>query len=342
MKLFKSINMGQDVCIDLGTDYICIYITGEGIVLREPSSIAINRDTGEIVAVGQDAALMEEKSPKKIITKRPVRNGVVTDTSLAGELIGRLLSKVIKNKFIKPKVMLTIPSEISDIEGRAAIEAAMNGNARQVMLVEAPVAAAVGAGCDVTIARGLMVLDIGDGKTDIGAISVCNIVAGKTINVGADAFTFDIKEYVKRKHSIEIGTKTAKMVKEKLCSEYGEDENSMEIYGSDIITKMPRKTTVFASEFDNIFDRNIEMIARSVKEMLDVVPPELLGDIMEDGILMVGGGAKLKKMAEKLTLKSGIRIFPANEMELCTIKGAGLLMENIDALPNIAQSYHNL
>lgn len=342
MKIFKSINIGEDICIDPGTDFISIYISGRGIVLREPSVIAFNINTREIAAVGEEAAAMEGKAPEAMKTERPITGGVITDSELAGELISRLLAKVKTNGVVKPRIMVSIPCGISDVEERAVINAVMRAGARQVIVVEAPAAAALGAGCDITLARGLMVLDIGGGKTDMAAISVCNSVVKKTIKIAGNTFTKDVEEFMRKKYSLEIGMKTAERVKEKICSVNGASDAETEVYGMDITTHLPRKVRVSSLETADIFDEHIDSIANLIKDTLDSVPPEILGDILEDGILMVGGGAKLSGLAGKLSAKSGIKIFPAENIDLCTVKGAGIALDNLDSLPNIAQSYHNL
>ena len=342
LKIFDSVRLGEDICIDPGTDFTSVYISGRGVVLREPTCIAVNKNTGEIEAVGSEAANMEGREPKAVKTVRPIKGGVVTDSELAGKMLSGLLSKVKKSGVVKPRVMLTIPCGITDVEERAVIDAAMRAGARQVIIIEAPVAAALGAGCDVTIARGLMVLDIGDGKTDIAAISLCNTVVSRTAKIAGNSFTNDVKAFMRRKYSINIGEKTARYIKENIASIIGEKSEIYEVSGMDNQTNLPRKVRISSSETENIFDEHIEAISKIIKETLDSVPPELLGDILEDGILLVGGGAKLSGLVHKLKEKSGIKIFPADNIDLCAIKGAGIAMDNLSALPNIVQSYHNL
>lgn len=342
LKLFGSVSLGEDICIDPGTDFTSVYISGGGVVLREPSCIAVNKNTGEIEAVGSEAADMEGREPKAVRTVRPIQGGVVTDSELAGKLLSGLLSKVKKHGVVKPRVMLTIPCGITDVEERAVIGAAMRAGARQVIVMEAPVAAALGAGCDVTIARGLMVLDIGAGKTDMAAISLCNTVVSRTAKIAGGSYTDDVQAFLKKKHSIKTGDRTARYIKENIASLTGEKSQIYEVSGMDIQTRLPRKVRISSSETENIFDVHTEAITAIIKETLDSVPPELLGDILEDGILLVGGGAKLNGLVNKLREKSGIKIFPADDIDMCVIKGAGIAMENLNVLPNIAQSYHNL
>lgn len=237
--------------------------------------------------------------------------------------------------------MLSLPCGLSDVEGRAAINAAIKAGARQVIVIEAPVAAALGAGCDVSIARGLMVLDIGGAKSEMAAISLCNSVVSKKINTSGNSFLKDIKEFMLKRHNLEIGTKTARLIKDELCLLSPFTEKNLDVFGVDSSTHMPRKVRIFSRETEGIFDEHIDELASLIRDTLDIVPPELLGDILADGILLVGG-ATFGTLSEKLSEKSGIKIFPADDIALCTIKGTGIALEHLEELPNIAQSYHNL
>lgn len=342
MKISDFINIGEDICIDPGTEFTSIYISGRGIVLREPSAAAVNIHTGGIEAVGAEAADMEGREPKSIKTVRPIQGGVISDSELAGHMLAGLMDKVKKKGIVKPKVMVTIPCGITDVEERALINAVMRAGARQVMVMEAPLAAALGAGCDITIARGLMVLDVGAGKTDIAAVSLCSTVVSKTVKIAGGSFNDDIKYFMKNKYNMEIGGKTACKIKENIASLTGKKSELYAVCGIDSSTRLPRKVRISSAETINIFDENIERISKIIKETLDSVPPELLGDILEDGILLTGGGAKLDGLVSALGEKCGIKIFPADNIDLCTVRGAGIAMENLNSLPNIAQSYHNL
>ena len=342
VNILNSINLGEDICIDPGSDFTSIYIVGRGMVLREASVVACHKVSGEVVAVGDEAAEMEERAPRTLEIIHPIQKGVIIDEVLAGELFLQLISKVKKSSVIKPRMMLSLPAGITDVEERAYITSLMRGGARQVIIVDAPVAAALGAGCDVTLARGLMVLDIGGGKTSIAAVSLCNTVTSKKIYTAGDSFTNAVKAFILKKYNLEISTKTARKIKENLGSVTGELSGMEEVFGIDATNRLPRRIRVSAYETSNIFDYEIEDIITLIKDMLDTVPPEILGDIMADGILLVGGGAKLNGIAYRLREKSGIKIFPADHIDICNIRGTGLALENLNSLPNIAQSYHNL
>lgn len=342
MSIFNSVSIGESICIDPGSEYTSIYISGRGTALREPSAVAININTGAVEAVGAEAADMEERGPRTMKTARPIQGGAVTDEELAGQLFSGLLAKVKKNGVVKPKVMVTVPCGATDVEEKALINSVMRAGARQVLVIEAPVAAALGAGCDVTIARGLMVLDIGAGKTETAAISLCNSVASRTVKMGGINFTDDVLAFVRKKYNMEIGRAAANKLKENAASLAGGYRELYEVSGIDLSSRLPRKIRISPAETETIFDAHVDAAAKIIKEGLESVPPEILGDILEDGILMVGGGAKLDGLAAKLREKSGIKIFPAENIEQCTIRGAGIAMENLSALPNIAKSYHNL
>lgn len=334
MEILKKAGIGEDICIDPGSDFISVYISGKGIVLREAAAVAYNKKTHEIIAAGDEAAETEGKTPETVEVKRPIKGGVVTDEELAGELFSRLLSKVKRNGLVKPRIMVSIPCGISDVEERALIRAVMRAGARQVFTVEAPVVSALGAGCDVTIARGLMILDIGGEKTDIAVVSLCRCVEKRTVKTAGSVFSDEVIKFMKKRYSLKIGRKTADFLKENICG-FSNAEKTAEVYGMDISTHMPRKVCVNSSEIIGIFDACAENIAVLIKDTLNSVPSEFLGDIMEDGILAVGGGMKFLGLAEKLSVACGIKIFPADESSLCNIKGLKIAMENLNALPGM-------
>lgn len=338
----SPVNIGENICIDAGSEYISIYIVGKGLVLRERSAIAYNIHTKEVVAAGDEAAYGEERFPKTIKTYHPIRGGVICDIDMASELLNNLISKVRGSRLIKPRVMISVPCSITDVEGRAFVNTVLRSGARQTIIVSAPVVSALGAGCDVTLARGLMVLDIGAEKTEIAAISLCNTVISRSVKIGGNSFTDDLKKFIKRRYSLEIGLHTAEKIKINLGAASYIPNKSETVYGSDSSTHLPRKITLSSSEISDIYDERIDKLAKLIREMLDAVPPQLAGDILSDGILMVGGGAKLDGLADKLRIRSGIKIYTAEDPELCSIKGTGLALEHIEDLPNIIKSYHNL
>ncbi len=340
MKLLNSFGLGEDICIDPGTAFTSIYIKGRGLVLREPSVVALDSKTGELICVGQDAYNMEERTPAAISIFHPVENGVITDEKLAGELFSSLISKVKKKSLVKPKILICVSEDITYVEKNAFVNAGILAGARQVLTVSAPVSAALGADCDITIARGLMVLDIGAGKSTVTAISVGNAVVSKTIKIAGNSFTNDIIEFMLKKHSLIIGTKTAEYIKE--IHSVSRSTKIIEASGTDSISHLPRKTKFKAGEMKELFDNNIDKISQLIRDTLDSVPTEILGDILEDGILLVGGGARLSHIAQQLTQKSGIKLFPAEDIDLCTIKGAGITIENTDSLSNIIKIHNNV
>ncbi len=351
MKFFNNVNIGEDICIDPGTDFTSIYIKGEGLVLREASVVAYNNTFGEIAAIGDEAACMEGRAPKSITTHHPIKNGVITDLELASELFSRLFAKVRKNNLIKPRVMLSLPCGLTDVEKKAAIDSIIKAGARQVIVIDAPIAAALGAGCDITLARGLMVLDIGAGKSEMAAISLCNTVTSRTIKLGGNDFTNDIIAHIKTKYNLLISSDSAKYIKGNFCKVDTQEEKSVSskksishttISGIDTTTHLPRHIKITPPDCLSLFESRFNTLSKLIRDTLACVPNEILGDILSDGILLVGGGAKINSFAKILSEKSGIKLFPAEDIELCNIKGAGIAIENLEALPGILKSYHNI
>lgn len=237
--------------------------------------------------------------------------------------------------------MLSVPGDATEVEGKAFAAAAMNSGARQAILISAPTAAALGAGCDVTLSRGLMTADIGAEKTDVAAISQCNCVTARTIKIGGNDFTLILKEFVKTKFKLEISFSVAEKAKKELGLSQS-PQKTIELCGIDVSNKMPRKITPPATMFSGIYDNLINKLSKFVKDAFDDVPTALAGDILSDGILLTGGCAQLGGLAERLKFGSGIKTFVANEPELCNIKGTGLAFEHSDELAGMVQSYHNL
>lgn len=340
MSIFSSINFGENIAIDFGSSHISIQSSASSAVLREASCIAFNK-FGKVIATGNEAADFEKIKPKTIKIIRPIQNGIITDSEPASILLAELLKKVKKNMFVKPKIMIALPFKLTDVEENAIINAVMRAGARQVITANAASCAALGAGCDISIARGLMVLDIGAEKSDVTAISSCRAVSGASIKLGGNSLNNDIKGFIRRRYNLEIGNDITEQLK-KILSVSKNSIEKTDICGIDSTTKLTRKITIELSEADGIFDITLNQIADMIKNSLDSIPSGILGDIMEDGILLVGGGAKLKGLSERLTEISGIKLYPAQNIELCTINGAATAFENIKILPNIAQSYHNI
>lgn len=335
-------NLGENICIDLGSAYTRIYMPGKGIVLNENTSFLKNIHTNEIAAFGADAVLFDEALPKTLTLICPIRRGCVCDVDIAAELLSRFISKVRHNTLVKPRVMLSVPGDITEVEGKAFASALMGAGARQVIMVSSPMVSALGAGCDITLPRGLMLMDIGAEKTDIAVISHCKDVISKTLKIGGKDFTDALRCFVLQKFKLEIGQGTAEKAKKELGIFSAENINEIELCGKDISNHMPRKITLSAKDTVGIYDEITGKLSSLIKDTLASSPTELASGILSDGLLLTGGGSQLLGLAEKLKFGSGIKTFTASEPELCCIKGTGLAFEHLSELPDIVQSYHNL
>lgn len=327
--------------MDLGSAYTKIYIPGKGIVFNERSALVKKIHTDEVIDAGGFAS-EEERLPKTMKIVRPVRDGVVCDVKETAEFLSAVMAKVRRNKIIKPRIMLSVPGEITEVEGKAFAITAMNAGARQVVLMSAPMTSALGAGCDITLTRGLMTVDIGAEKTDVAAISHCNCVMSKTIRLGGGDFTEALKAFVKKKFKLEIGAGSAEKIKKELGINQTVPPKTIEVYGKDISNKLPRKIIISATDISEVYAELVKKLSDFVKDALDSTPAELVGDIIADGILLTGGGAKLDGLAEKLKFGSGVKVFAAENAELCNIKGLGLAFEHMEEIPDVVKSYHNL
>lgn len=336
-------HMSDSIGIDYGTDHISLYFAGDQSILREPSAAACLVHTNEIAAVGEDAERLLGRTPKCISLIYPVQNGVVTDYHFAEVLLRSMLEKRKKKGALKPVMMLTVPCGATDVEERALVEVAERAGARKTYLVETPVAAALGAGCDITLARGLMVLDIGGGVTNFAAISLCNTVIGKADKTAGSAFTDAVIRYLRRRHSVEIGRASAKRVKEEIGGVMRREQPvDTVVCGTDVQTHLPRRVRVYSEELLDAFEEPFQALCAFMKNTLDETPPDILGDIMEDGVLLTGGGAKLYGLERRLRRETGLKLFTAEEPELCAVRGCGIAIEHLDDLPGIVHSYHNI
>ena len=334
-------HMSDSIGIDYGTDHISLYFAGDQSILREPSAAACLVHTNEIAAVGEDAERLLGRTPKCISLIHPVQNGVVTDYHFAEVLLRSMLEKRKKKGALKPVMMLTVPCGATDVEERALVEVAERAGARKTYLVETPVAAALGAGCDITLARGL--LDIGGGVTDFAAISLCNTVIGKADKTAGSAFTDAVIRYLRRRHSVEIGRASAKRVKEEIGGVMRREQPvDTVVCGTDVQTHLPRRVRVYSEELLDAFEEPFQALCAFMKNTLDETPPDILGDIMEDGVLLTGGGAKLYGLERRLRRETGLKLFTAEEPELCAVRGCGIAIEHLDDLPGIVHSYHNI
>ena len=326
---------GRDIGIDLGTANTLIYVKGKGIQLREPSVVAMNRYTKDVLAVGNEAKEMVGRTPDSIIAVRPLSDGVISDFSMTYKMIKFFLKKVLKSGvFVKPRVVACVPSGVTDVEKRAVEEAVLQSGAKEVYIVEESMASAIGAGLPVVDPFGNMVLDIGGGTSEVAVISLGAIVTSRTVRIAGDAFDEAIINYVKKTHNLHIGDRTAEAVKIQIGSVYAcEDlEPYMDVRGRDLISGLPRNVEISAIEAREALSEPIRIVIDAVKETLETTPPELSADIVEKGIVLTGGGAALQGLDKLLSAETMLPVRVAANPLDCVVMGAGLLLEEIETL----------
>lgn len=347
MKLFEKIrdmfSASQDVGIDLGTASVLVHVKDKGIVLCEPSVVAIDKGTGKPYAVGEAAQKMLGRTPGNIVAIRPMREGVISDYSTTEMMLKYFIRKVTKNRMFKPRIMICVPSGITEVEERAVIDAAMQAGGRQVYLIEEPIAAAIGAGLDIARACGRMVVDIGGGTSDIAVISLGGIVVSNSIKVAGDKFDDAIIKYIRKKYNAIIGDRTAEEMKKEIGSVYPmEEEKSMEIRGRSLVTGLPQSIIVTSEEIREALEEVSSQIVDAVHSVLERTPPELVGDISENGIIMTGGGAMIYGLDKLLSSKTGIDVYLADDPLSCVAKGTGASLDNIGILRDKSSYMYNM
>lgn len=321
-----------DIGIDLGTASVLVYVKGKGIVLREPSVVAIDRNTGQMVAVGEEARVMLGRTPGNIVAIRPLRDGVISNFHDTERMLRYFLRKVIGRKlFIKPRVVVCVPSGVTEVEKRSVIEATEDAGARRTHLIEEPIAAAIGAGLDIGKPIGQMVLDIGGGTTDIAVISLGGAVISGSIKCAGDKFDEAMIRYIRQKYNMIIGERTAEDVKINIGSAFPRKEEAyMEITGRNLISGLPKTITISSNETIEAFEEPLNLIMDTVHSILERTPPELSADIAENGICMTGGGALLYGLDRLLTERCKIPCYAADDAISCVAIGTGKALENID------------
>lgn len=324
-----SIDMG----IDLGTATTLVYVKGEGIVLREPSVVAIK--DGRPVAVGKEAKEMIGRTPGNITAIRPMRDGVIADFEVTQEMLAYFIKKVHNDRslFRKPRIMVCVPSGITEVEKRAVRESALQAGAREVYLIEEPMAAAIGVGLPVYEPSGNMIIDIGGGTTEVAVISLGGIVISKSVRVAGDEMDNSISQYIKRKYNLMIGERTSEQIKIKIGSANTlEEETSMQIKGRDLVAGLPRTITITSEEIREALNEPVSVIVNAVKSTLEKTPPELAADIMEKGIVMAGGGSQLKGLDTLLHEETGLTVRLAENAETAIVLGTGKSLDSLDML----------
>jgi rod shape-determining protein MreB len=339
MKSFFG-SFSRDMGIDLGTANTLVHVKGKGIVLSEPSVVAIQRDTGEVLAVGEEAKQMIGRTPGNIVAIRPLKDGVIADFDVTQAMLKYFIRKSIDTKsFIRPRVIVGVPSGVTEVEKRAVIDATIQAGAREAYLIEEPMAAAIGAGLPVHEPTGNMVVDIGGGTTEVAVISLGGIVTSRSIRVGGDEMDEAIIQYIKRTYNLMIGERTAEEVKVTIGAAIAPAvDQTMEIRGRDLVSGLPKTLTIKASEVQQALSEPVSSIIEAVKVTLEKTPPELASDIMDRGIVMTGGGSLLKGLDRLLSRETGMPVHISEDALLCVCMGTGRALESIDLLKRVLMS----
>ncbi|SHI99055.1 rod shape-determining protein MreB [Anaerovibrio lipolyticus DSM 3074] len=326
--------MSMDIGVDLGTANVLIYIKGKGVVLREPSVVAVDRDTNRVLAVGEDARRMIGRTPGNIVAIRPLREGVISDYDITEAMLRYFIEKVTGRSFVfRPRIMICVPSGVTMVEQRAVQEAAEQAGARKTFLIEEPLAAALGAGLDISEAYGCMVVDIGGGTTDVAVISLGGIVASDSLRTAGDSFDEAIIDYVKRNFNLMIGERTAEDIKVSIGAAFqGARNGKMEVKGRDMLSGLPKLVEVTTDQVAEALREPVTKIVECVKKVLEECPPELAADIMDRGIVLTGGGAMLYGLDDLIHRETRIPVGLADDALSCVALGTGKALDNIDKL----------
>ncbi|MGM9978386.1 MAG: rod shape-determining protein [Clostridium sp.] len=323
----------KDIGIDLGTANTLVFVKGKGIVLREPSVVAINSNTKRPLAVGREAKLMIGRTPGNIIAIRPLKDGVIADFDTAQVMIKSFIEKGISKGVKRPRIIVCYPSGVTEVEKRAIEEASRLAGASDVVLMEEPMAAAIGAGLPVSEPTGSMIVDIGGGTTEVAIISLGGIVTSKSLRVAGDEFDQSIIAYVKKEHSLMIGERTAEQIKMEIGSAYKvEDEKTMDIKGRDLITGLPKTVTISEDQVREALREPVSSIVEAIKTTLEKTPPELAADIMDKGIMLAGGGALLQGLDILIEKETNMPVHIAETPLDCVVLGAGKALEDYDKI----------
>jgi len=324
---------GKNIGIDLGTANTIVFIAGKGIVIREPSVVAKNIHTGEILSVGEEAFQMLGRTPGTIVASRPMKEGVIADYDTTVAMMKYFIKKATGNAFIKPYVMVCVPSGVTEVEKRAVLDATRTAGAKEAFIIEEPFAAAVGAGLPVHAPTGNMVVDIGGGTTDVATISLGGIVTSRSSTAGGDRMDEAIIQFIRKKYGLLIGERTAENIKITIgCAdiEQAASYGSMEIRGRDMVNGLPKTLEIHAEDVAVAIHDVVENIILSVREVLEETPPEISADVIDHGIVLTGGGALLKNIAEVISAEAEVPVFIANDPLDCVSIGTGETLKNIN------------
>lgn len=329
--------LGRDMAVDLGTANTLVYVRGRGVVLNEPSVVALDVSTGQIVAIGAEAKRMIGRTPKNILAVRPLKDGRIADFDIAERMLRYFIQSVHNGSHVaKPRIVVAVPSGLTKVEQSAVMEAGHQAGARRVHVFEEPLAAAIGAGLPIGEATGNMVVDIGGGTTEVAVISLGGIVTAQSIRVGGDGIDQAIVNFARNEHSLILGERTAEEIKISIGSAFpAVDEPETEVRGRDLVSGMPRTIVISAREIREAIDEPISMIIDSVKTTLDGCPPELAGDVMDRGVVLAGGGALLRGLDDRIREETGLPVHVADNPLESVVAGAGKCVENFETLGRI-------
>ncbi len=326
----------NDIGIDLGTANTICYLRGKGIVLREPSVVAINTQTRSVLAVGNEAKEMIGRTPGSVVAIRPLKEGVIADFTITQNMLSRFIKKVCRTTIIKPRVLICIPSGVTEVEKRAIQEATMQSGAKQTFLMEEPMAAAIGAGLPVQEPVGSMIVDIGGGTTEVAVISLGGIVKSISLRVAGDNVDEAIIQYIKRKHNILLGDRSAEDIKINMSDiSVPISEQTVEVCGRNLVSGLPKTITVSADEIFEAISEQLLAIIDAIKATLELTPPELSADIMQSGITIAGGGALLKNLDKMIKHETGLEVKIADNPMDCVARGTGLALEHMDKMAEL-------
>lgn len=328
---------GADIGIDLGTANVLVYVDGKGIVLEEPSVVAIEKNTNTVLAVGNEARKMIGRTPANIEVIRPLKDGVISDYEATEKMLKYFTERIVEKKgfrrLVMPRIMVCVPTGVTEVEKRAVEEATREAGAREVYIIEEPIAAAIGAGMDISLPNGNMVIDIGGGTTDIAVISLGGAVVSDSIKIGGDKFDAAIVTYIKKKHNLLIGERSAEKLKMEIGTAMKDSEEMlMNISGRNIIKGLPETIEVSSQEIAEALEECIKQIVATTRVVLEKTPPELAADISTSGIVMTGGGALLRNLDKRIEKATGIKVMVADDPLSCVARGTGSSLSTLDLL----------
>lgn len=333
--MFKNLTLSKDIAIDLGTATVLVYVQDKGIVAKEPSVVAIDNSTDKIIKVGKEAQQMIGRTPDNITTLRPLKDGVINQYEVTFKMLQYFIRRSCQNTILAPRVMISVPSKMTEVEQRAILDAASEAGARKTFLIEAPIAAAVGAGLDIDTPVGNMIVDIGGGVTEIAVISLGGIVVSKTIKIGGDQFDEAIVQYVRDNYGILIGERTAENVKVKIGDVYEHDEAKIvEVKGRDLTLGMPKVVNLSSKEMIGATFSPMTALIDGICEIIEQTPPELVGDILHNGIALCGGGSQLRGIDKLIERVTGIKTFVAANPTSCVALGMGKRLASMSRYPD--------